>query len=154
MATEAEIRSINRYNKANTVCVNIRLNKKTDADIINKLDNVPSKMGYIKGLIHKDMLRSKLLYNIEAFLQGKIQIVLPEVVNAIDFLQCVQRINPNIKLYDGHDITDWYPYGCFDHFYMWVELKNGTPILRYDGFFDCEKEDFSDTDKYLWWQSL
>jgi hypothetical protein len=154
MATEAEIRSINRYNKANTVCVNIRLNKKTDADIIEKLDKVSSKMGYIKDLIRKDMLRSKQLDTIEAFLQGKVQVVFPKVLNAIDFLHNVERINSDIKLFDGHAVTDWYPCGCYDYFYMWVELKDGVPILREDGFFECEKEDFLDADKYIWWQSL
>ena len=55
MATEAEKRAIDKYNKANTICVLLRLNVMTDKDIIDKLDVVPSKMGYIKELIKKDI---------------------------------------------------------------------------------------------------
>ena len=59
MASEAKIKANNKFNKANTKCVNIRLNYKTDADIIKKLDEVESKMGYIKDLIRKDMQAQK-----------------------------------------------------------------------------------------------
>ena len=43
-----------KYNKENTIQLLIRLNKKTDADIIETLNRVPSKQGYIKGLIRYD----------------------------------------------------------------------------------------------------
>lgn len=59
MATEAEKRAIDKYNKANTICVLLRLNVMTDKDIIEKLDVVPSKMGYIKALIKKDIHRAE-----------------------------------------------------------------------------------------------
>ena len=55
MATEAEKRAINKYNRNNTKCVLLRLNLSTDKNIIDKLDSVPSKMGYIKTLIKKDI---------------------------------------------------------------------------------------------------
>lgn len=55
MKTKAEIRASNKYNKEKTISVQLRLNKTTDADIISKLQSVPSKMGYIKELIRKDM---------------------------------------------------------------------------------------------------
>ena len=55
MHTKAELKSINRFNKENTKVVALRLNLKTDADIIEKLEQVPSKMGYIKDLIRKDL---------------------------------------------------------------------------------------------------
>ena len=44
-----------KYDKENTVQVRIKLNKKTDADIIETLDSVPNKQGYIKDLIRKDI---------------------------------------------------------------------------------------------------
>lgn len=44
-----------KYNKANTVQVPIRLNKNTDADILEHLESVQSKQGYIKELIRRDM---------------------------------------------------------------------------------------------------
>lgn len=55
MSTKAEIKAINRYNKENTKIIPLRLNLKNDMDIMNKLEQVPSKMGYIKDLIRKDI---------------------------------------------------------------------------------------------------
>ena len=55
MSTKAEIKAINKFNKEKTKSVQLRLNLKTDKDIIEKLDSVPSKMGYIKQLIRKDI---------------------------------------------------------------------------------------------------
>lgn len=46
-----------RYQKAHTVNVNIRLMKNTEQDIIAKLNNVPNKAGYIKALIRSDIAR-------------------------------------------------------------------------------------------------
>lgn len=57
MTKESAIRAVNKFNKEKTRCVQIRLNLKTDADILEKLDSVPSKMGYIKELIRRDMNR-------------------------------------------------------------------------------------------------
>lgn len=42
-----------KYDKANTVQVMMKLNKKTDADILSWLDNQKSKQGSIKELIRK-----------------------------------------------------------------------------------------------------
>ncbi len=43
------------YDKENTVRLNLKLNKTTDADILEKLSQVESKQGYIKKLIRKDI---------------------------------------------------------------------------------------------------
>ena len=59
MASEAKIRANNKSNKLNTTMVCVRLSYNTDADIIQKLDEVDSKMGYIKELIRKDMQTEK-----------------------------------------------------------------------------------------------
>ena len=59
MATEAHIRANNKSNKINTKMVCVRLSYNTDADIIQKLDEVDSKMGYIKELIRKDLQTQK-----------------------------------------------------------------------------------------------
>ena len=45
----------NRYNKLNTTTLCIRLNRKTDTDIIERLKAVQSKQGYVKGLIRADI---------------------------------------------------------------------------------------------------
>lgn len=48
-----------RYNKSHTVSIAIRLMKNTEQDIIQKLDSVPNKAGYIKQLIRADMAKDK-----------------------------------------------------------------------------------------------
>ena len=54
-ASEAQLRAQSKYYKANTKKVLLKLNKHTDADVIGKLDSVPNKQGYIKGLIRDDL---------------------------------------------------------------------------------------------------
>lgn len=55
MATEAEKRATAKYDKENTTQVLLKLNKKTDKDILYQLNTVYSKMGYVKDLIRKDI---------------------------------------------------------------------------------------------------
>ena len=58
MATsKAQLRAQAKYDKDNTVQVKLKLNKKTDADIIKRLSEADSKQGYIKELIRIDILR-------------------------------------------------------------------------------------------------
>ncbi len=59
MASEAKLKANEKYLKANTKIVSLRLNYNTDKDIIKKLDEVDSKMGYIKELIRKDLQKEK-----------------------------------------------------------------------------------------------
>lgn len=59
MASKAKIRANNKSNKKNTKMICVRLSYNTDADILKKLDEVDSKMGYIKKLIRKDMQTKK-----------------------------------------------------------------------------------------------
>ena len=44
-----------KYDKENTKRVFIKLNKNTDKDILDHLDSIQNKQGYIKELIRKDM---------------------------------------------------------------------------------------------------
>ena len=56
MATkEAKRRANAKYDKANTKGIYLKLNKNTDADIIERLDEIENVQGYIKTLIRKDM---------------------------------------------------------------------------------------------------
>lgn len=55
---ESTIKAVNKFNKEKTKCINVRLNVNTDADILAKLDSVPSKMGYIKRLIREDIRKN------------------------------------------------------------------------------------------------
>ena len=52
--SKAQVKAVEKYNKANTVTICIRLNKYNDRDIIEILDKVDSKQGYIKDLIRYD----------------------------------------------------------------------------------------------------
>jgi hypothetical protein len=55
---ESTIKAVNKFNKEKTKCVQVRLNVNTDADILEKLDTVDSKMGYIKRLIREDLMKN------------------------------------------------------------------------------------------------
>lgn len=44
-----------KYDKLNTIQIKLKLNKKTDEDILKKLDSVGNKQGYIKDLIREDI---------------------------------------------------------------------------------------------------
>lgn len=57
MATEAQLKAGRKYDKAHTRQVHLKLNRRTDEDVLEKLDSVPSKQGYIKGLIRVDIER-------------------------------------------------------------------------------------------------
>lgn len=46
-----------RYDANNTRQIRLKLNTKTDADILRRLDSVDNKQGYIKELIRRDMAK-------------------------------------------------------------------------------------------------
>lgn len=56
MPTKSTIRQA-RYDKDHTKKIIMKLNTTTDRDILDRLDSVPSKQGYIKRLIRQDMER-------------------------------------------------------------------------------------------------
>lgn len=53
--TEAQLKATAKYQKKNTRMFTLRLNLNTDMDIINKLEQVKNKQGYIKQLIRTDI---------------------------------------------------------------------------------------------------
>lgn len=55
MTSKAQIKAIEKYNKEKTKTYLLRLNKETDKDIIEVLESVKSKQGYIKDLIRNDI---------------------------------------------------------------------------------------------------
>lgn len=57
MATKAQIKAQKKYDAANTKQFHLKLNRNTDWDVLEKLDSVPSKQGYIKALIRADLNR-------------------------------------------------------------------------------------------------
>lgn len=58
MATEAQKKARNKYNKTNRINKTVALNKATDSDIINYIEGV-NFTGLIKELIRKEMKNSK-----------------------------------------------------------------------------------------------
>lgn len=55
--SKAQLKAQAKYDKSNTIQVNLKLNKNTDEDIIKRLSEVDNKQGYIKELIRLDLLR-------------------------------------------------------------------------------------------------
>ena len=52
---KAHVKAAMKYNAKNVKQVKLNLNRKTDADIIDHLDQCGNVQGYIKDLIRKDM---------------------------------------------------------------------------------------------------
>jgi hypothetical protein len=58
MASEAQRKATARYDANNTVRISLKLNLNTDIDILDKLENVANKTGYIKELIRDDIQKN------------------------------------------------------------------------------------------------
>ena len=54
-----QIDANDRYDRANTKRLYIKLNKNTDRDILEHLDLIINKQGYVKRLIRDDIARTK-----------------------------------------------------------------------------------------------
>lgn len=59
--TEQQKRAQIKYDKANTRQITFKFNLKTDADILERLDSVENRQGYIKELIRNDMEAEKII---------------------------------------------------------------------------------------------
>ena len=53
--SDAQKRAVAKYDAANTKSHLLKLNLKTDADIIAHLDQQPNKLAYLKKLIRDDI---------------------------------------------------------------------------------------------------
>ena len=56
-STESQIRASVKYNKENTVQISLKLTRSTDADLIDSLNRIANKQGYIKELIRIDIAK-------------------------------------------------------------------------------------------------
>lgn len=54
-AKNAQVRASMRYDAKNTVKFTVKLNRRTDRDLIERMESVSNKNGYIKELIRKDI---------------------------------------------------------------------------------------------------
>ena len=55
MTSQAQKRAVRKYDESNTTGIYLKLNTNTDQDIIEQLESVGNKQGYIKKLIRKDI---------------------------------------------------------------------------------------------------
>ena len=55
MSSEARRRAVAKYDASHTRQIKLKLNLKEDRDILDKLDQVGNKQGYIKNLIRADI---------------------------------------------------------------------------------------------------
>ena len=62
MASEAQKRASAKYDAGNTTRLYIKLNNKTDADIIDHLRYKQNRQGYIKDLIRNDIKKNEPVY--------------------------------------------------------------------------------------------
>ena len=61
MATEAIRRAVKKYDAMNTTQVHLKLNKNTDAALIEHLKSKENVQGYIKQLITADMEKAGVI---------------------------------------------------------------------------------------------
>ena len=54
-AKNAQVRASMRYDAKNTVKFTVKLNRRTDRDLIERMESAGNKNGYIKELIRKDI---------------------------------------------------------------------------------------------------
>lgn len=59
MYTESQKNASKKWNSTNTVLITMRLVKTTDKDILDHLDSVGNKQGYLKALVRLDIEKSK-----------------------------------------------------------------------------------------------
>lgn len=53
--SDAQKRAVAKYDRENTKSYLLKLNRKTDADIIKFLEQQPNKLAYLKNLIRDNM---------------------------------------------------------------------------------------------------
>ena len=53
--SDAQIKAVAKYDAENTKSFLLKLNRKTDADIIAFLEQQPNKLAYMKKIIRDDM---------------------------------------------------------------------------------------------------
>lgn len=61
--SESQKRAQAKYDAANTKQVRLKLNTKTDADILERFDRCDNVQGYIKRLVRADIEKNKIVPN-------------------------------------------------------------------------------------------
>lgn len=55
MTSDAQRKAVKKYEAAHTISYKVKLNKRTDAEVIKKLKEVSNRNGYFKALIRADL---------------------------------------------------------------------------------------------------
>lgn len=55
MTTEAQKKAVRKYNAANVKAFTFKLNRKTDKDILEHMEEISNKQGYLKSLVRADI---------------------------------------------------------------------------------------------------
>lgn len=58
MVSEAQKRASAKYDKSNAYHVGLKFNRKTDKDVVEKLENCKNKCAYIRKLVKADIRRN------------------------------------------------------------------------------------------------
>lgn len=108
--TEAQLRAQDKYKKANIMSVLLQVNRRTESDIVEVLENCPNKMGYIKNLIREQMGFGAAHYVLCINDEDDIRHLQLSSVTAEDALVEAKRI---VELFDGLlkgrvDKHDWH----------------------------------------------
>ena len=59
MASKAQVKASNKYNKANTTSFTFRFNNEHDSDIIDHLQGLDNKNGFIKEVIRENIKKDQ-----------------------------------------------------------------------------------------------
>ena len=57
MTSKAQIKASNKYNKENRKTFALHVNRKTESDILQALESMDNREGYLKSLIRQDIER-------------------------------------------------------------------------------------------------
>lgn len=104
------MKSQDKYKKANIMNVLLQVNRRTESDIVEVLENCPNKMGYIKNLIREQMGVGATHYVLCINDEDDIRHLQLSSVTAEDALIEAKRI---VELFDGLlkgrvDKHDWH----------------------------------------------
>ena len=110
--TEAQKKATKKYDATNTRQYHLKLNLKTDADIIQWLDKQDSMQGYIKDLIRADMEEQELLSKMAKRTQAIEDEISGMQVQLVDDYRDEDAIK--VCMDEGHRIYvgrhDWFEY--------------------------------------------
>ena len=53
--SQAQLRAVRKYNDAHTTQIKFCFNNETDADVLDRLNSLKNKQGYVKALIREDI---------------------------------------------------------------------------------------------------